>query len=234
VTLTTTLVLQHAAPEGPGILGERLDARGLIWRTVRCDLGEPVPEQHDGPLIVMGGPMGVYEADRHPHLADELRLLARAAAEDRPILGICLGSQLLATALGAAVSKSGIHEIGWHAVTRLDYPDPLFEQLPRAFSPLSWHGDVFTLPAGAVALARSALTPVQAFRHGKTRYGLLFHLEATGRLLEDMALAFPDDLVHGGLMLEEAPERLLALRPLAEAVFDAWIDLWSLAPARSA
>jgi GMP synthase (glutamine-hydrolysing) len=184
----------------------------------------------------MGGPMGVYQADRHPHLIAELRLIEHAVTNDLPIFGICLGSQLLAAALGANVRPQGTQEIGWKPVWRSDASDAVFGTLPDEISPLHWHGDVFDLPPGAVALARSEMTPLQAFRHGRHRYGVLFHLEVRAAELAGMAQAFPEELALGGPVLEEAPARLAHLRPLAERAFDAWIDSWSPADhlARSA
>src|SRR5260221_3932023 len=130
-------VLQHVAPEGPGLIGDALAARGIGVAVTRADLGEPVPVDLDGAvgLLVMGGPMGVYEADRYPYLAAEQRLIERALRADVPALGICLGSQLLAATLGARVGPGPRKEIGLLPVTRraATDDDPLLGGAPSAF-----------------------------------------------------------------------------------------------------
>ncbi|HEU4538907.1 MAG TPA: gamma-glutamyl-gamma-aminobutyrate hydrolase family protein, partial [Polyangiaceae bacterium] len=146
------IVLQHAPDEGPGRLGRALEAAGFGLRVVRADRGEPVPaELGDAScLVALGGPMGVYEASAYPHLESELALIERALAQNAPVLGVCLGSQLLAAALGARVYPSGRPEIEWGEVRLGDEAgrDPLFAAAPRRFGALHWHGDVFDLPPG--------------------------------------------------------------------------------------
>ncbi|MBI4308419.1 MAG: type 1 glutamine amidotransferase, partial [Chloroflexi bacterium] len=116
--MSTVLVLQHAAPETLGAIADALKAAGLAFRYVRTFAGEPVPQDlgDAAGLVAMGGPQSVYEQDRFPYLRDELRLIERALKAGRPILGICLGSQLLAAALGAPVTRGKQKEIGWHRV----------------------------------------------------------------------------------------------------------------------
>lgn len=204
------LVLQHVAPEGPGLIATALAAAEVDVRILRLDHGAAVPESlgDAAGLVVMGGPMGVGDDNRHPFLKAEKALLRRAVEERRPVLGVCLGAQQLAAALGAEVKSSGRQEIGWHAL-RLGAEaenDVLFRKLESAFTPLSWHGDVFALPKGALPLASSALTPLQAFRYGSSAWGLLFHLEVTRAMVEEMALLFQKDLAAAGV----APEAILS------------------------
>jgi GMP synthase (glutamine-hydrolysing) len=146
--------------------------------------------------------MGVYESDRHPRLVDEQELIRSALAARVPVLGICLGSQLLASALGARVYPAPAKEIGWYdvALERNAESDPLFAGAPARFKALHWHGDVFDLPEGAVPLARSAMTRHQAFSHGGVAWGLLFHLEAGVEEMKKMIAGFPDEAatVEGG------------------------------------
>ena len=225
--MQSVVILQHVACEEPGVIADALQRRGLSARIVRIHDGEPVPRALDGAaLVVMGGPMGVYEADRYPHLRDELRLIEDAVRAGRPVLGVCLGSQLVAAALGARVYPGGYKEIGWYPVelSTAAADDPLFGDVPRRFTPLVWHGDVFDLPRGAVSLASSALTAHQAFRFGDCVYGLLFHLELSPAQLAAMVSAFGDEIAAAEVppeaILDGAAERLAAVRDIGTRVFD--------------
>jgi len=159
----TVLVIQHVAHEGLGLFTPALAAHDVTI----IGPNDPVPEDAFDVLIVLGGPMGAYEADRYPRLRDEMRAIERMLAADKPVLGICLGSQLLATVLGGRVHPSGTPEIGWFEVTRTG-SDSLLDVLPQTFTALHWHNDIFDLPPGATTLARSAVTAHQAFAY-KTR-----------------------------------------------------------------
>ncbi len=178
----------------------------------------------------MGGPMGVYEVDRFPYLAREQRLIESALRAEVPVLGICLGSQLLAATLGARVAPGPRKEIGWFDVTRTEGSagDPLLGRTPPRFRALHWHGDVFELPRDAVSLARSELTLHQAFRWGKRAHGLLFHLEAGHAQVAAMAQEFADELrdagVDGDALVTETPAAVRDVAPVAESVFGAWAD----------
>jgi len=226
------VVLQHAAVEGPGRIAAALAARDLEARIVRIDQGAAVPETLGAArgLVVMGGPMGVYETDTYPHLTAELALIRRTVAADVPVLGVCLGSQLLAAALGAAVRRSGYQEIGFLPVSLGEGAarDPLFAGLPGVFTALHWHGDVFELPAGATHLASSALTAHQAFRRGRA-WGLLFHLEADAAQVRAMAEIFAGDLVRAdvdaGKLIAAADALTTRLGPVADTVFSRWAAL---------
>lgn len=231
------LVLQHAACEGPGRIADALGAAGLPLRVVQAGDGEPVPPSAAGAagLVVMGGPMGVGDRDARPHLRAELRLVEDALRRGVPTLGVCLGSQLLAAALGAAVRPAPRKEIGWFPVrwAAAAAADPVVG--PAAAEPLTvlhWHGDVFDLPHGATPLARSAITAHQAYRWDggpAPAYGLLFHLEVTPALVAGMAAAFREELaaegVDGERLAAAAHEHDAPLARAAQAVFGGWAAL---------
>ncbi len=226
------IVLQHVGCETIGSIEESLRSRNITARVIQLFDGQPVPSSlgSSSGLIVMGGPMGVYDHERFPHLIDEMRLIEATARGGKPVLGICLGSQLLAAALGARVKSSGRQEIGWHPVTLASAAktDPLWTDIPTTFTALHWHGDIFDLPAEAELLASSQMTEHQAFRYGKNAYGLLFHLEVTASGIEGMATAFPDDLKKVGLtrasLIEQSQIHLPTLADIGEKVFGRWAN----------
>ena len=228
------LILQHVRPEPPATIADALDDEGVSHRTVKIHRDDPVPETLDaGGLVVMGGPMGVGDVGDRPHLSRELALIEQALDDERPVLGVCLGSQLLAHALGADVRPAPAKEIGWDTVTLTDAAadDPLFRDVGDPFTAFHWHGDVFDLPDGAVRLARTAQTAHQAFRYGDAAYGLLFHLGVTPKTVAWMTKAFQDELAEEGLdgaaIRRAAMPREPALRETAATVFGQWAALVS-------
>ncbi|MFO1515077.1 MAG: DUF488 family protein [Verrucomicrobiota bacterium] len=226
-------VIQHVAAEPPGLIAEVLKANGIALNFVRPFRGETVPTRlgdHSG-LVVMGGPMGVYEQDQFPFLRREIRLIQDAVNRQRPVLGVCLGSQLLAAALGASVTPGQRKEIGWHPVTlsRAAARDSLLHDLPESFTAFHWHGDVFQLPAKATSLAWSNLTEHQAFHFGESAYGFLFHLEVTEPLVKRMTRIFRAEMRQAGVSAESVltgvPQHLLRLQDIGRAVFGRWAAL---------
>lgn len=178
------LVFQHLDIEHPGIFLDFLKAEGVPWDTVELDEGDPIPPLagYDA-LWVMGGPMDVWEEDRHPWLKPEKQAIREAVLERRmPYLGICLGHQLLADALGGKVGLMPQPEVG---VMQVEYSgaaaaDPLFAGMASPATCLQWHGAaVLQPPAGAVVLARSPLCAVQAMRVNEHAYGVQYHVEIT-------------------------------------------------------
>ena len=175
------MVLQHVGHEPLGTLNPMLKAAGFRIRYVnfgRNPESAPSLEGYRG-LIVLGGPMGVYEANKYPHLKTEIEMITDALKRNIPILGICLGSQLMAHALGAKVFKGPKPEMGWMEIQRTTAgaKDPLFSSYESTEKIFQLHQDTFDLPSGAVQLARSALYEGQAFRYGDKAYALQFHLE---------------------------------------------------------
>ena len=220
------LILQHADCETPGLIADALSAANLQPRPVRLHRGEPLPALGDcAGLVVMGGPQSVYEQDRFPFLTAELRLLEEALKQKRPILGTCLGSQLLAAALGANVRPGPRKEIGWHELTLSPEAkeDPLLSHAPEHFTPVHWHGDIFDLPAGATRLASSQLTANQAFRYGSNAYAFLFHMELTDAMLREWVRVFAGELsgcgIDGQEVLRNAAERFAPVRAIGTEVY---------------
>lgn len=191
----TLLAIQHVPWEGPHRI---LDACGSLHaHTVKPLAGQPLPAHEEvAGAVVMGGPMGVHEVDRHPGLATEREWLAEALRRQMPLLGICLGAQLIASALGTEVTPGERPELGFAPVEVLDSDDPLLGALAPSTTVLHWHGEVFDLPEGATHLARSERTEVQAFRHSNA-WGVLFHPESDFALLEAW-LAVPE-MAHAAL-----------------------------------
>ena len=181
------LVVRHLELEDIGTIASVLAKLQIPYRYLDVYRGEPVPSDVAGlsGLIVMGGPMGVYEADLYPFLTAEMNLIRDAMEHSFPVLGICLGSQLIAGALGARVYPGPHKEIGWHPVEVVKRDDPLASGLPSTFPALHWHGDTFDLPARAERLFRSRFYENQGFRFGRNVYALQFHFEIDAAMIDD-------------------------------------------------
>jgi len=230
------LILQHIACEHPGVFSDVIGERGAEAVAVELDAGEPLPDwrEFDG-VIAMGGPMGAGDEAEHPWLGAEKRLVREAVEAGRPFLGVCLGVQLLAAALGARVYTAPEPEVGLLEVelTAAGGEDPLFAGLGERLVSLQWHGDTFDLPDGAVHLARSEQVPNQAFRFGESAYGVQFHLEVTGEMAREWAAvpAYRDSLAatlgpeRGAAFIAEVEDRADELHPVARRLFANWLDL---------
>ncbi len=181
-------VFRHTPDESLGTLAHALAAAGIEARYVTLS-AEPFPRFEAtaaAGLVVLGGPMNVDETEQHPFLREEPQWIARAVAAGWPVLGICLGAQLLAMSQGATVRHHHEQEIGWYSVelTPEGQADPLLGTAAPEQTVFQWHGDTFALPAGAVRLARGPGCVEQAFRWGPRAYGLQFHLEVTTEIID--------------------------------------------------
>lgn len=226
-------IFRHARSEGPGYLAQFLDARGIPWRLVRIDAGEAVPAsagEYAG-LVFMGGPMSVN--DDLPWIAPVLALIRGAVAADIPVLGHCLGGQLMARALGAAVGANPVKEIGWGEVTVADNAEARrWFGDARGFLGFHWHGETFGLPAGAAHLLSSAHCANQAFSIGK-HLALQCHIEMTADMVRDWCALGAEELAQAAAspavqtpqeMARDLQARVASLQALAEGVYGRWAE----------
>jgi GMP synthase (glutamine-hydrolysing) len=203
--------LQHVPFEGPACIEDWAIARGhRLTSTMLYDDGESLPEiERIDWLVVMGGPMNVYEEGEHAWLRREKRFIERALNCDKTVLGVCLGAQLVADVLGARVYRNGYEEIGWFPVewTQEARRSPAFATLPLETNVFHWHGDTFDLPRGALHAARNEACRNQGFVYGEKVVGLQFHLEVTresaGRMFRHCA-----DEITGGKFVQNPSEIL--------------------------
>lgn len=227
------LFIQHGDTDKPGLLADALANCRVGLEIVHPYAGDNLPDSLEAfnGLAVGGGAQGAYEVEKYPYLAKECALIREAAHAEKPVLGLCLGAQLMASALGAPVRPGPQREIGFFPVTLdpIAKYDPLWCDLPTDFVTTHWHGDVFDLPSAGMRLASSALTPNQLFRYGCGLYGLQFHLEMTPEIFEEMVADSRDYLTEAGAnpeqLKQEARRFLPALRETAEKVFSRWASI---------
>ena len=228
----TYIVIQNEPCEPLGVFEDVLLTRRLDYRYARL-FEEEAPRDLKGcrGLIVMGGPMNVYEEKRYPFLKDEDRLIKEALKKEVPVLGVCLGAQLIAKAAGAKVWKGEKKEIGWHKVrlTGEANRDRLFNMFGDELLVFQWHGDTFELPRGAILLAENELY-LQAFRL-KNAYALQFHLEVTGEMIRDWLEEYEDvvrslgDAIDPNKIRVETDGNIESLNSFAKEFFKKWLAL---------
>ncbi len=204
--------LKHVPFEGPGALATHLFSKGVAIERYLVPK-DGLPRDPGDLLIVMGGPMSVN--DPHPWLQEETAFIRQAIDAQVPVLGICLGSQLMARALGATVRAGRALELGMTSITLTEagHLDPVFGRLPHTCDVFEWHGEIFDLPPGAVALAGSAIAPLQAFRYGTRAYGLLFHLEMDLPGMVALCRECAPDLTHANRSADELIAQALPQLP---------------------
>jgi GMP synthase (glutamine-hydrolysing) len=231
------LVFQHAATEPLGVLDPMLRRWGFRIRYVNFARDPAVqldPGRYDG-LVVLGGPMNVDQTAAYPHLQTEIAAIREALRLEMPVLGICLGAQLLAAALGASVRPNRVREIGWYrlqpAAPAAD--DRLFRHFDGSQQVFQWHAYTFDLPPGAVQLARTESCEHQAFRYGSRAYGLQFHLEADEALIRRW-LGVPAYRTEAEGQIEkilaDTQTHMAAALGLSERVFHEFIELFEWRP----
>ncbi len=202
-------ILQHLSFEGPGNIQPWLENAGYeISFTIFSEKSHLPNIQEIDFLVIMGGSMSVNDEDKHPWLVAEKQFIREFISTGKPVLGICLGAQLIASSLGANVYPNKTKEIGWYQVTGLNPPQISNFQFPISFFPLHWHGDTFDLPEGSVLLASSEATKNQAFQYGEKVLAIQFHPEANRETLEDFCFHFKKELVPGRFV--QAEQEILA------------------------
>lgn len=238
--MTRLLVLQHVAHELLGTMNPLLKRSGFRIRYVnfaRHPDAQPSLDGYDG-LIILGGPMSANDSGRLGHLSVEMKLIEEALRRQIPVLGICLGAQLIAKTLGAAIYPNREKEIGWYDVSPTDAAsgDPLLTELQATEKLFQWHGETFDIPKSTSHLAFSPLCANQAFRYGSKVYGFQFHLEVDEAMIhrwlrvtenrkELAALRGGDYLEH---IQRETPEYVGRLTQLSERVFGEFINLFGV------
>jgi len=241
--MSRIMVFQHVAAEPLGTLDRLIRERGHRVKFVNFERqpdARPKLDRYRG-LIVLGGPMNVEDRATRAHLQTEIEVIGEALAAGKPVLGICLGAQLLAHALGATVRRHEVSEIGWYdlSLTEAGHADPIFAALGARTPVFQWHGYTFDLPRDAAHLASTSTCSNQAFRHGSNAYGFQFHLEMDQPLIERWLNlpAYRDDLIAAGLgrdadaIRADTLPRIKAMQSRAHAVFNNFLDLIGV-PAR--
>lgn len=203
---------QHVPFEGPGSIETWLRAAGHEITTTRLFESPHLPD-HDAVdlLVVMGGPMSANDEDAFSWLAAEKRFIRAAAASGKPVLGICLGAQLIASALGARVYRNPVKEIGWFPIRGIASPERTAFRFPPSIDVFHWHGETFDLPPGAIHLARSDGCAHQAFQFGSAVIGLQFHLETTPASAHEIVAHCRDELTPARYVQSE--QEILAAKP---------------------
>lgn len=229
-------IFRNSPTEGPGYFSAYLDRRGIAWRLILLDAGEPVPgsAQEFGGLCLMGGPMSAN--DDLPWVAPVLELIRDATRRDVPVIGHCLGGQLMARALGGTVSRSAVKEIGWGRVDVMD--ESIDESIAsqwfgavRHFKGFHWHGETFSIPPGATRIAASAWCENQAFVMGRN-LALQYHVEMTAELVRAWCAEWgsevdkvrSDSIQTPQQMLAGLDDRLEELHRVADGLYDRWVE----------
>ena len=224
-------IFRHITCEGPGYLEVFLKRHQIPYRIIAIDKEDTVPSSIAGMsgLVFMGGPMSVNDAI--PWIGTELDLIRQAQQSGLPVLGHCLGGQLIAKALGAKVYPNNVKEIGWHDVEQVDVTSPWLRKLPKKFEAFHWHGETLDVPHGAELLLRSANCDHQAFAYDNM-LALQFHVEMTADMVKEWAKLYRDELANpnDGIqsfddMTARVNERIKRLNAVAETLYDRWLAM---------
>jgi len=228
-------IFRHVATEGPGYFATYLSRHGIPWQVVKLDAGEAVPDDPRAftGMVFMGGPMSVN--DDLPWIPKVLDLIRAGVDADVPVIGHCLGGQLMAKALGGEVTRNPVKEIGWGRVDVVDHPPATewFGALPASFDSFHWHGETFSIPPGATRVLSSPYCPNQAFVIGK-HLGMQCHVEMTEELVRTWCQDWWKEVksLAARVPSVQTPEEMLdaidlkvgALNAVADRIYDRWIE----------
>lgn len=232
------LFLYQVAHENGGIFLERAQSRGTVIEKLLTADKITTDDYQADVLVIMGGPMNVDEVEKYPFLKEEVRLIQTFAKNQKPVLGICLGAQLIAKALGGRVTKNRVKEIGWYefSLTPHGDNDPTLKEMLGLKKIFQWHGDTFSIPLGGKHLVQSSLCSYQAFVFQKNIYALQFHLEVTREMVANW-LQNADNLqelkslgIQPQSIERDTAEHIDALNRVGKEFIDAYFDL-ALKPA---
>jgi len=233
------IIFRHVDNEGPGYLAHFLKNHGIQYRLIKIDQGDNIPLSLDdiGGLVFMGGPMSVN--DNLPWIDQEITLIKRAAEAKLPILGHCLGGQLISKALGGEVYANPVTEIGWYDVERIENraAPSWLDGLPLHFEVFHWHGETFSVPHGATNILRSHHCSKQAFVKDNI-LAMQFHVEMTVEMVKDWALLHQDEIdsqsssQNDGVqsyaqLLDDIESKTMALHKVANILYGHWLQIGS-------
>lgn len=228
------VVFRFSQTEGPGYLGDFLTEKGVLWVQINIDAGDPLPADINGfsGLVLMGGPMSVN--DNLPWIPPLLGLIRQAVKHDIPVLGHCLGGQLMSKALGGTVIRNPVKEIGWGEVSKVGQnPAPgWLGNLPSSFEVFQWHGETFSIPDGAIRLLESAFCPNQAWLLNDRHLALQCHIEMTAPMIQAWCEAGADEIRDAShspavqqpaAMQQNMAARLEQLHGIADLIYSKWM-----------
>lgn len=226
-------IFRHSPTEGPGYFATYLNSRDLPWQMVALDQGESVPSRAEdfSGLVFMGGPMSVN--DDLAWIAPVLELIRKAVAADIPVLGHCLGGQLMSKALGGSVGRNPIKEIGWGEIEVADNPEARawFGPDVTCFESFHWHGETFTIPPGGVRIMGNRNCENQGFVVGKN-LGMQCHVEMTEQLIDSWCQSGAEEIAGSKAspgvqsaeqMQSRMQEKIVAMRCVADRLYDRWV-----------
>lgn len=226
--MKNAVAIYHVAFEDAGTLGPVLEERGVELTYLQAGRDDLSPALDADLVLVLGGPIGIYEIERYPFLKEELALVEKLVKQGTPVVGICLGTQALAAVLAARVYPGKQAELGWDTLTLTDEGKDSPLGVLEGLHILNWHGDTFDIPTGATRLASTDLTPNQAFSYGPKVLALQFHVELPGRDMERWLIGHTLELAKNNVDLAQMRTETARYAPptneASRALFNMWLD----------